>query len=262
MQNFTEENALILNPANCEVLIVSPSKPVSSTSVCTVTDPLPEINTVQADMTRTSLVDGIIPFCCTCADSIWLVCGKCKDHSSQKRVSSALDIGGHGISQPSKSCRQSHQVSQKGLLCLWGNGSLPRQTKPSLRQNHLRHMCCSCPIIWKWELDTDWFPTWPTGSLLGRDWRTNSKSHSILATRVSQALSRSQNPNPKTEPSLQGQLWRGVHWLSYVHIPYNCWPSVSQTQAGMPITGEQARLLRCNRSSLENWQQLSRSTGY
>ena len=135
-----------------------------------------------------------------------------------------------------QSCRQSHQVSQKGLLCLWGNGSLSRQTKPSLRQNHLRHMCCFCPIIWKWELDTDWFPTWPTGSLLGRDWRTNSKSHSILATRVSQALSRSQNPNPKTEPSLQGQLWRGVYRLSNVHIPYNCWPSVSQTGAEMPIT--------------------------
>ena len=40
---------------------------------------LPEINTVQADMTRTSLVDGIIPFCCTCADNIRLVCGKCKE---------------------------------------------------------------------------------------------------------------------------------------------------------------------------------------
>ena len=40
---------------------------------------LPEINTVQADMTRTSLVDGITPFCFTCANNIRLVCGKCKE---------------------------------------------------------------------------------------------------------------------------------------------------------------------------------------
>ena len=38
VQNFAEENALSLNPAKCEVLIVSPSKPVSSTPVCTNTD--------------------------------------------------------------------------------------------------------------------------------------------------------------------------------------------------------------------------------
>ena len=30
------------------------------------------------------------------------------------------------------------------------------------------------------------------------------------------ALSRSQNPNPKTKPSFQDQLWS--YWLSYVHI--------------------------------------------
>ena len=34
------------------------------------------------------------------------------------------------------------------------------------------------------------------------------------------ALKCNQNPNPKTEPSFQGQLWRGVCWLSCVHIPY------------------------------------------
>ena len=39
---------------------------------------LPEINTVRADMTRTSLVCGIFPFCCKCTNNIWLVCGKCK----------------------------------------------------------------------------------------------------------------------------------------------------------------------------------------
>ena len=39
---------------------------------------LPEINTVRADMTRTSLVDGISPFCCTCTNNIRLVCGKIK----------------------------------------------------------------------------------------------------------------------------------------------------------------------------------------
>ena len=38
MHNFAEENALTLNPAKCEVLIVSPSKPVSSTPVCTLGD--------------------------------------------------------------------------------------------------------------------------------------------------------------------------------------------------------------------------------
>ena len=39
---------------------------------------LPEINTVRADMTRTSLVDGITPFCFTCDDNIRLVCGNAK----------------------------------------------------------------------------------------------------------------------------------------------------------------------------------------
>ena len=38
VHNFAEENALTLNPAKCEVLIVSPSKPVSSTPVCTLAD--------------------------------------------------------------------------------------------------------------------------------------------------------------------------------------------------------------------------------
>ena len=40
-------------------------------SVCA----LPEI---RADMTRTSLVDGITPFCFTCANNIQLVCGNAK----------------------------------------------------------------------------------------------------------------------------------------------------------------------------------------
>ena len=29
-------------------------------------------------------------------------------------------------------CWWSHQESQEGLFCLWGNGSIPRKTKPSL----------------------------------------------------------------------------------------------------------------------------------
>ena len=40
---------------------------------------LPEISIVRADMTRTSLVDGITPFCFTCANNIRLVCGNCKE---------------------------------------------------------------------------------------------------------------------------------------------------------------------------------------
>ena len=39
---------------------------------------LPEINTVRAYMTRTSLVDRISLLCCTCTNNIQLVCGKCK----------------------------------------------------------------------------------------------------------------------------------------------------------------------------------------
>ena len=38
VQNFAEENALALNPAKCVDLIVSPSKPVSSTPACTLAD--------------------------------------------------------------------------------------------------------------------------------------------------------------------------------------------------------------------------------
>ena len=38
VQNFAEENALTLNPAKCEVLIVSPSKLAHSTPVCTIAD--------------------------------------------------------------------------------------------------------------------------------------------------------------------------------------------------------------------------------
>ena len=38
VQNFAEENALTLNPAKCEVLIVSPSKLAPSTPVCTIAD--------------------------------------------------------------------------------------------------------------------------------------------------------------------------------------------------------------------------------
>ena len=39
---------------------------------------LPEINTVRADMTQTSLVDGISLFCCMCTNNIRLFCGKIK----------------------------------------------------------------------------------------------------------------------------------------------------------------------------------------
>ena len=38
VQNFAIENALALNPAKCEVLIVSPSKLASPTPVCTIAD--------------------------------------------------------------------------------------------------------------------------------------------------------------------------------------------------------------------------------
>ena len=50
-----------------------------------VYQPLPEINSVRADMTRTSLVDGITPFCFTCADNIRLVCGKCKETENETK---------------------------------------------------------------------------------------------------------------------------------------------------------------------------------
>ena len=104
------------------------------------------------------------------------------NHFSQKRVSSALDNGGHGIFRR-QSCQRSHQESQR----------------PSV-----------------------------TARILTRKLNLLSKVSS------------------------EGSL-------SYVHIPYNCWPSVSQTCAGMPITREQARLSQWNRSSLESWQQFSRS---
>ena len=56
-------------------------------------DPLPEISIVRADMTRTSLVDGITPYCFTCANNIRLVCGKCKetDIGDYLRVNSTSD---------------------------------------------------------------------------------------------------------------------------------------------------------------------------
>ena len=38
VQNFATENALVLNPAKCEVLIVSPFKLASPTPVCTIAD--------------------------------------------------------------------------------------------------------------------------------------------------------------------------------------------------------------------------------
>ena len=38
VQNFAEENALTLNPAKCDVLIVSPSKLAPPTPVCTIAD--------------------------------------------------------------------------------------------------------------------------------------------------------------------------------------------------------------------------------
>ena len=62
VQNFAEENALTLNPAKCEVLIVSSTKPVSSMPVCTLAD------------------QSLLP----------------------KESVNALDIGSHGISQPPK----------------------------------------------------------------------------------------------------------------------------------------------------------------
>ena len=44
-------------------------------------------------MTRTSLVDGITPYCFTCANNIRLVCGKCKetDIGDYLRVNSTSD---------------------------------------------------------------------------------------------------------------------------------------------------------------------------
>ncbi len=38
VQNFAKENDLVLNPAKCEVLITSPTKPDSSLPVCTLDD--------------------------------------------------------------------------------------------------------------------------------------------------------------------------------------------------------------------------------
>ena len=66
-------------------------------------------------------------------------------------------------------CWQSHEESQEGLLCLWGNGSLPMKFKPSLKQNHLGHKSCIVPIL-LFEARTDWFPTWRP-----RNWQKDSK---------------------------------------------------------------------------------------
>ena len=68
VQNFAKENALTLNPAKCEVLIVSPSKPVSATPVCTLADqPLLPKESVKClgywwswDLSATKAVDEAI----------------------------------------------------------------------------------------------------------------------------------------------------------------------------------------------------------
>jgi len=51
------------------------SMPTDWHVACIKYNALPEMNTVQAEVTRTSLVDGITLFCFTCANNIRLVCG-------------------------------------------------------------------------------------------------------------------------------------------------------------------------------------------
>ena len=89
VQNFAEENALSLNPAKCEILIVSPL--------------------------QTCIFN-------TCLHHCWPI-------TSPKRECQVPWILVVMASLSHQSGRQSHQESQKGLLHLWGNGSLPRQTQ-------------------------------------------------------------------------------------------------------------------------------------
>ena len=100
VQNVPTENALVLNPTKCEVLIVSPFKLASPTSVCTIADqpPIPKENA-------------------KCLEYWWSW-----DLSATKAIDEAI------------------KKLRRTFFCLWGNGSIPRKTKPSLRQNHLRHV--------------------------------------------------------------------------------------------------------------------------
>ena len=109
VQNFAEENALTLNPAKCEVLIVSPSKLAPSTPVCTIAD--------QSLLPKESV---------KCLGYWWSW-----DLSATKAVDEAI------------------KKARKAFFAYGAMGTFQGKLNPLSGKNHLRHTRCSCPIIWK-----------------------------------------------------------------------------------------------------------------
>ena len=95
-------------------------------SVITVYITLPEINTVRADMTRTSLVDGISPFCFTCANNIRLVCGKGKETMALRVATSTTTTPAKRQRHPPGYYRALHNCSSADVLDV-GTGDRNRE---------------------------------------------------------------------------------------------------------------------------------------
>ena len=87
---------------------------------------LPEINTVRADMTRTSLVDGISPFCFTCANNIRLVCGKGKETMALRVATSTTTTPAKRQRHPPGYYRALHNCSSADVLDV-GTGDRNRE---------------------------------------------------------------------------------------------------------------------------------------
>ena len=105
---FAKDNALSLNPSKCEVVIIAPSRPTNSTSICTLNDQplLPKQNA-------------------KCLGFWWLW-----DLSATKAIDEAITKAG------------------RAYFCIWKPWSLSEEAEPPCGEDHFRSVCHPSTSVW------------------------------------------------------------------------------------------------------------------